>query len=287
MADRTATSRAGGEPLGLIAGNGRLPALVARGAEAAGRPVVCAALAGQAEVALLRPACERVAKVGLIRLGQWARVLRRHGCREAVMIGGVRKARVYDPLSLVRQVPDWRAARLWFRQLRHDKRDQSILAAVADELDRLGVALIDSTTYLSEHLADDGVMAGRMTDALRREIETALPVLASMNALDVGQALAVRGTDVLAVEAVEGTDAMIERAGALCRSGGWTLVKGPGEAKDMRFDVPTVGVATIETLAAAGGRALVLIAGRVIMADKPAVVAAAAKAGVTVVGVRG
>jgi len=273
------------EPLGLIAGNGQLPALVAREARAKGRPVVCAALAGQADRDLLRPACEKVTTVGLIRLGQWARVLRRHGCAEAIMIGGVRKARVYDPLSLVRQVPDWRAARLWFRQLRHDKRDQSILAAVADELGTLGVSLIDSTTYLTEHLADPGVMAGRMTDALKREIDTALPVLASMNALDVGQALAVRGSDVLAVEAVEGTDAMIERAGRLCRSGGWTLVKGPGPDKDMRFDVPTVGVGTIENLKAHGGRALVLLAGRVIMADKPAVIAAANKAGVTVVGV--
>ncbi|MEM1208899.1 MAG: UDP-2,3-diacylglucosamine diphosphatase LpxI, partial [Planctomycetota bacterium] len=218
-------------------------------------------------------------------LGQWARTIRRFGATEAVMIGGVRKARVYDPLSLVRQVPDWRAARLWFNRLRHDRRSQRILAAVADELAMLGVTLIDSTTYLSEHLADDGVMAGRMTESLGKEIELALPVLMSMNALEVGQALAVKGGDVLAVEAVEGTDAMIERAGALCRSGGWTLVKGPGPGKDMRFDVPTVGVQTIERLAAAGGKALVLIAGRVIVADKPAVVAAAGKAGVAVVGV--
>ncbi|MEM9252513.1 MAG: UDP-2,3-diacylglucosamine diphosphatase LpxI [Planctomycetota bacterium] len=273
------------EPLGLIAGNGTLPALVAAGAKAAGRPVVCAGLAGQVDEPLVRPACDRFKRVGLIRLGQWARTLKRFGAQEAVMIGGVRKARVYDPVTIFRQVPDWRAARLWYRRLRHDKRDQRILAAVADELSTLGVTLIDSTTYLSEHLADDGVMAGRMTDALEKEIALALPVLRSMNDLDVGQALAVKGGDVLAVEAVEGTDAMIERAGALCRAGGWTLVKGPGPGKDMRFDVPTVGVQTIEKLAAAGGKALVVIAGRVIVADKPAVVAAAEKAGVVVVGV--
>ncbi|MEO0964086.1 MAG: UDP-2,3-diacylglucosamine diphosphatase LpxI [Planctomycetota bacterium] len=272
-------------PLGIIAGNGTLPAMVAAEARAAGRAVVCAGLAGQVDEALVRPACDRFRRVGLIRLGQWARTIRRFGATEAVMIGGVRKARVYDPLSLVRQVPDWRAARLWFNRLRHDRRSQRILAAVADELAMLGVTLIDSTTYLSEHLADDGVMAGRMTDALEKEIEMALPVLMSMNALEVGQALALKGGDVLAVEAVEGTDAMIERAGRLCRAGGWTLVKGPGPGKDMRFDVPTVGVATIERLAAAGGKALVLIAGRVIVADKPAVVAAAEKAGVVVVGV--
>ncbi|MEM1209490.1 MAG: hypothetical protein AAGI54_09495, partial [Planctomycetota bacterium] len=100
-------------PLGIIAGNGRLPAMVAAEARAAGRAVVCAGLAGQVDEALVRPACDRFRRVGLIRLGQWARTIRRFGATEAVMIGGVRKARVYDPLSLVRQVPDWRAARLW------------------------------------------------------------------------------------------------------------------------------------------------------------------------------
>ncbi|MEM6333781.1 MAG: UDP-2,3-diacylglucosamine diphosphatase LpxI [Planctomycetota bacterium] len=277
----------GERPLGLIAGNGALPALVARGAVASGRPVVCVGLAGQADDAALRGVCDRYRRVGLIRLGQWARVLRGYGAQEAVMIGGVRKARVYDPLTLWRQVPDWRAARLWFRKLRHDRRDQAILGAVADELDTLGIALIDSTTYLGEHLADAGVMAGRLTAELEREVAVALPVLAAMNAHDVGQAVAVKGSDVLAVEAVEGTDAMIDRAGALCRSGGWTLVKGSGPDKDMRFDVPTVGVATVERLAAAGGTALVLLAGRVIVAEKAKVVEAAERLGVVMVGAEG
>ncbi|MFP4145534.1 MAG: LpxI family protein [Phycisphaeraceae bacterium] len=272
-------------PIGLIAGQGLLPILEARGMRAAGREVVCVGLADQYEPEL-RGECDRFAEAGVVRLGRWIRLLRKWGASEAVMVGRVSKARMYQPLRLVRQLPDWRAARLWYRVLRHDKRDQHLLSAVADELSRNGVSLIDSTRYIPDHLATPGVMTRREPSGEQwAEIRFAWPLLMRMSELDVGQAIAVKERDVIAVEAIEGTDAMIERAGRLCPSAGWLLAKGAPPEKDLRFDVPTVGVQTLENLARSGGRCLALAAGRVILADKAEVLAAADRLGVSVVGV--
>ncbi len=272
-------------PIGLIAGGGALPELTAAGIRAAGREVVCAGLAGQYEDGL-PGMCDRFKAVGLVRIGQWMRTLRRWGAQEAVMIGMVRKQRMYEPLALVRQVPDLHAAKVWLWDLRHSKQSQTLLGAVADELARGGVKLIDTTRYLPEHLADEGVMTAKPLSAkVQADIDFGWPVLMRMNELQVGQAVAVKGGDVIAVEAIEGTDAMILRAGELCRSGGWTLLKAPDERKDMRFDVPTIGVQTIENLRQAKAAAVVVKAGRVIMAEKPKVIDAANAAGIAVVGV--
>jgi len=135
-------------------------------------------------------------------------------------------------------------------------------------------------------MASAGVM-GRvppLRDA-QGDVDFGWPLLTQLVELDIGQSIAVRDRDVIAVEAVEGTDALIDRAGTLCRAKGWTLLKTAKSSHDMRADVPTVGVQTIERLAAAGGRCLALGAGRVIMVDRPAVIAAADRLGVAVVGV--
>lgn len=274
------------EPVGLIAGQGRLPVLEAQGIRASGRRVVCVGIDPRIDPEL-PGLCDAFAMAGMIRLGRWVRLLRKWGASEAVMIGRVRKARMYEPLRLVRQVPDWRAGKLWYRVLRHDKRSQVMLTALADELGRSGIRLIDTTRYISDHMADEGVMTRRQPSAAQREdIAFGWPILMRMNDLDIGQAIAVKDRDVIAVEAMEGTDAMIARAGQQCRSGGWLLIKGAREDKDLRFDVPTVGVQTIENLREAKASCLVLTAGRVILADKPAVIEAADAAGIAIVGVK-
>jgi DUF1009 family protein len=271
-------------PIGLIAGQGRLPVLTAQGIRAAGRRVVCVGLADQFDPEL--PAlCDRFATAGIIRLGRWIGLLRRWGAAEAVMIGRVRKARMFEPLRLMRQAPDWRAARLWYRVLRHDRRNEALLRAVADELARGGITLVDSTTYIRDYQASPGVMTRRApTPEQLADIDFAWPLLLRLNELDIGQAVAVREREVVAVEAIEGTDAMIRRAGELCRAGGWTLLKAGKRAQDMRFDVPTVGIQTIENLRAHGGRCLAVQAGKVILADKPQLIEAADKAGIVVLG---
>ena len=272
------------EPVGLIAGSGELPMLVARGARAAGRPVVCVALRDSFDPRL--PAlCDHFHEVGMVQIGRWIRLLRRGGVRQAVMVGGVRKTRMHDPLRLFRQIPDLRAAWLWYRRLRHDRRNHAVLAALADELASCGVPLMDSTTFIQDHLASDGVMGAVQpgTDA-RGDVAFGWPLLRQLVELDVGQSMAVRDRDVIAVEAIEGTDAMIERAGSLCRAKGWTLLKTAKAAHDRRADVPTIGVATIERVAAAGCRCIALGTGQVILVDRHAVIAAADRLGVAIWG---
>lgn len=270
-------------PLGLIAGQGVLPLLEARGMRAAGREVACVGLAHQYDPALPRE-CDLFASAGMIALGRWIRLLRRWQVREAVMIGGVRKAGMYEPFKMLRQLPDWRAANLWYRKLRHDRRDQAVLAAVADELQKNGITLIDSTQYIREHLATPGILTpNQPTAGQQADIEFGWPLLMQIADLDIGQAMAVKDRDIIAVEAIEGTDAMIQRAGSLCRSGGWVLLKGACRAKDMRFDVPTVGVQTIQRMKQCGAACLAVAAEKVIFADKPSVIAAARQAGIAIV----
>lgn len=273
-------------PIGLIAGSGRLPSLVAEGLRKQGRPVRAIGLAGQFE-ADLPPLCERFAPVGLLRLGQWSRVLKRMEVTHAIMVGGVDKAKlVHDPLRLVRRIPDPRTMVVWYRKLRHDRRSPAILRAIAEELAECGVTLIDSTLPIQDHLAHEGVMTSRRpTEAQQADIEFGWPVLMASARLGIGQAIAVREKDVIAVEAVEGTAAMIRRAGELCRRGGWVLLKGGGPTHDRRSDVPTIGPDTIRGLAATRGGCIALEAGGVIILDKPSTLAMADEMGIAVVGV--
>ena len=146
--------------------------------------------------------------------------------------------------------------------------------------------LIDSTAYIPDHLAPAGHFAGPPpTAAVQAAVAFGWPLLIQTNTLQLGQALAVRAQDVVAVEAVEGTDAMIRRAGELTRGRGFVLLKGSGPTKDPRFDVPTVGVQTLEHLAAAGATAAALEPGRVILIDRPTVEAAANRLKITLLGV--
>ncbi|MBI1370931.1 MAG: DUF1009 domain-containing protein [Planctomycetes bacterium] len=274
------------EPIGLIAGQGRLPVLTATGMRSAGRRVVCVGLRDQFDVAL-PPLCDDFSTAGIIQIGRWIRLLKRAQVREAVMVGRVKKVRMYDPLHMFRQLPDWRAAKLWFGKLRHDKRNDAILSAVADELAAEGIALIDSTKFIPQELAAPGTMTRREPTADQRaDIDFALPIVARMGDLDIGQSIAVRDREIIAVEAIEGTDRMIERAGQLCKRGGWTLVKIAKPQQDMRFDVPTIGLNTIANLAKNGATCLAVEAGKVILLDKPQLLEAADKAGIAILGVR-
>ncbi len=280
----TTTPSGSSEPIGLIAGQGLLPALVAQGVRAAGRPVACVGLAGQYDPNL-PGLCDRFATAGVVRLGRWIRLLRRWGVREAVMIGRVRKARMYQPLRLLRQVPDWRALWLWYRVLRHDKRNEALLRGVANELSKAGIDLIDSTQYIQECLAPQGVITDRgPTPEQEADIAFGWPLVGQVSELDIGQSIVVREREVVAVEAIEGTDAMIERAGQLCRVGGWVLLKTAKAKQDMRFDVPTVGPSTIVNIHQHGGKCLVVQAGKVILADRLEVIRLANRYGVCVLG---
>jgi DUF1009 family protein len=274
-----------GHHLGLIAGSGRLPVLIAEGMKKSGARVSCVGLAGLFDESL-RGVCDDLRPAGLVQIGRWIRLLRKWGVEQAVMVGGVHKERMHARWRFFRQIPDMRAARIWYRHLRHDRRNATVLRAVAEELSRSGITLIDSTTYIADQLASRGVMTHTQpTQQQGADIDFGWPLLAQMVEVGVGQSMAVRDRDVIAVEAIEGTDRMIERAGQFCRAKGWTLLKTSSAAHDMRADVPTVGLQTIENMQRAGGGCIAIGAGRVILVDKPAVLAAADKAGIAVVGV--
>jgi DUF1009 family protein len=271
-------------PLGLIAGEGIFPLLVARGARAAGRRVICVALAGAAWPQL-RDECDRFAWVGVVRLGQWVRVLRSAGCDEAIMVGRVTKTRMYDRWRYLRYIPDLLTAKVWFTRLRHDRTPQAMLSAIADTLGERGIKLIDSTTYTTDQLATAGVMTKRQpTDAQWVDVRAGWEICQQVSRLDIGQSIAMLNRDVIAVEALEGTNAMIERAGTLVKVGGWTLIKVANKQQDMRMDVPTIGVTTIEKLAAAKAGCVVLEPGKTVLLEKPKVLEMADRYKIAIVG---
>jgi UDP-2,3-diacylglucosamine hydrolase len=275
------------EPLGLIAGEGVFPLLVARGARAAGRSVVCAALAGCAWPEL-REECILFRRVGVIRLSEWIRLFKSQGCREAIMVGRVAKARMYSRWRYLQYIPDARAVRIWFNTLRHDKNPGAVLRAISNELAREGITLIDSTRYCTEHLATAGVMTKRQpTDRQWQDIRFGWDLCQTISKMDIGQAVAVLDKDVIAVEALEGTNSMIERAGKLCPAGGWTLIKVANSNGDMRMDVPTIGTTTIEKLHAAHAACVVLEPGKTIILEKQKVLELADRFKIAVVGYEG
>jgi len=271
--------------IGMIAGNGILPILVARGAREAGYKVCCVGLSEQFRPELPSE-CDSFKKVGLAKIGSWIRQLKKWNVEDAVMVGGVGKQVMHDPLRLFRIMPDAKGLLLWYRTLRHDRRDATILSAIADELARSGVTLIDSTTHIKEHLAGSETLGSVQLNAQQQsDIAFGWPLLTKTAGLHIGQSMAVREGDVIAVEAIEGTAALIQRAGTLCKRRGWTLIKTAADDHDMRADVPSIGVDTIKQCADAGCGCIAVGSGRVILLDAPEVVQAANAANIAIVGV--
>lgn len=271
-------------PVGVIGAGGRLPILVAQGLKRAGHKVIGVGLAGQYEPEF-RALCASFRDVQPLRIGSWVRAVRRQGASHAVMVGRIDKARLmHSWKNIILNVPDRRVLAMWWRH-RQDRRSSFMLRAVADELASKGVMLIDSTAHIREHMASQGQMTKRAPSAAQRaDIDFGWPILREILRLDVGQAIAVRERDVIAVEAVEGTDRMIQRAGALCASGGWTLLKAARAGHDRRSDVPVIGPDTIRNVHEAGGRCIALAADDVIIIDKPQTLELADSLGVAVYG---
>ena len=271
--------------MGLIAGQGRLPFLVADGARAAGLRVACVGLKEQADPDLAQHV-DFFCWVPLARPGRWIKKLRRQGVTGAIMVGRVAKRRIYTPGRILQYLPDWRAFRIWYGRLRgRDKRNDTLLAALADELATGGIILENSVQYCKEHLAREGVMTKcQPARAVLNDIEFGWEIVKRMGELDIGQALAVKEREVIAVEAMEGTDAMIERAGSLCKAGGWTLIKTAKPNQDMRFDVPTIGPGTIENLKKNNAACLAVEAGKTLILDLPETVELADRYKIAMVG---
>jgi len=271
--------------LGLIAGQGRLPFLVADGARRAGLKVICIGLADSAEPSLAAHV-DMFFTGAIARPGGWMRKLRRHGVRETIMVGRVAKTKIYTPRRIMKYLPDWRALRIWYWRLRNkDKRNDTLLCAIADEFASGGIILEDSTMYCKEHLADEGVMTHCQPPAsIWEDIKFGWEIVRKVGELDIGQAIAVKEREIIAVEAIEGTAKMIKRAGELCKKGSWTLLKSAKPDQDMRFDVPCIGTDTIQSLKDNNAACVVVQQGKTLIIDKPETLALADKLGIAVVG---
>ncbi len=265
-----------GEPLGLIAGNGRFPFLAAAGARRAGRRVV--ALAIREETAPgLESEVDELHWIGLGQLGRGIEILHRAGAREAVMAGQVKHRQIFSGV-----VPDLKLlgvlARLAFQNT------DSLIGAVADALAREGITLLPSVAFLGDQLATVGPMTRRQPDREeRRDVEYGERVARALAGMDLGQTAVVKHRAAVALEAMEGTDETIRRAGRIAGPG-TTVVKVAKPRQDMRFDVPVVGEGTLQAMREAGSRVLALDAGRTLLIDREAFLAQAEADGVAVLG---
>ena len=270
-------------PVGLLAGWGRFPVLIAEKARSLNIPVVCVGIRDEATPDLI-PLVRRFYWSGLGKLGRTIRCFRREGVRQIVMAGKIHKTRLLSPDLLWRLLPDWRAVRFWWRRARRDNRDDTLLLSLIDEFAVDGIHFASALDICPELLVRSGLLTRRgPTPRELADIDFGWELAKEMGRLDVGQSVAVLERAVLAVEAIEGTDKAIARAGELCRAGKFVVVKVAKPQQDMRFDVPTIGVSTIESMARAGARVLAIEAGKTIIIDEKETLELAERRGITVV----
>lgn len=265
-----ATNPRTGEPIGLLAGWGRYPIVVAEELRRRGHRVVCTAVRDHADPALAE-LCDEFHWVGMGSIGGIIRRFRQHGVERAVMAGKIHKVLFYRPGWWLRHHPDWTAARTFYRHFvtgTKDRKDDSLLLAIVQAFADSGIKFEPATDFAPQLLVASGQVAGKPLSVKQlRDVDFGWDMAKQMGALDVGQTVCVKDQAVLAVEAIEGTDLCIRRAGELCRQGGFTVVKVAKPQQDMRFDVPTVGLKTLESLAAAGGKVLAIEADSTILLD--------------------
>jgi DUF1009 family protein len=269
--------------LGLIAGNGRFPFLVLDAARGAGHDVTVIALKEEAfpELAELsaRPPAAALHWVSLGQLGKCISLLKGAGVTQAVMAGQVKHTKLFADI-----VPDLTLAGVLMRL--KSRNTDAIISGVADVLRTNGIELLDSTAFLAPLLAREGVLTARApTDEQRADLAFGVRIADAIAGLDIGQTIAVKSAAVVAVEAMEGTDQVISRAGQLAGSG-VRIVKVAKPNQDMRFDVPVVGVSTIAAMRAAQADVLSVDAGKTLMIDGEAIIKAANEAGIVIVGRR-
>ncbi len=262
---------------GLIAGNGKFPFLVLEGAKRAGISLAVAAIREETDPDIEHRA-ERVTWVGIGQLGKMIRYFKNEGVEKAIMAGQVKHVQIFS-----RTVPDVRMLKMLLKLKRRNT--NALIGAVADELASEGIELIDSTCFLQDYLPSAGTLTNRSPDTREREdIAYGLEIAREIARLDLGQTIVVRAKACVAIEAMEGTDATILRAGELSR-GRLTVVKVAKPDQDMRFDVPVVGLPTVETMIAAGASCLCISAGKSLMLDRDPMIELANQKRIAIVAV--
>lgn len=277
------TTTGDSRPLGLLAGSGRFPIVFAQAARRQGLRVFCIGIEGMASDELA-DCCDEYVRVRLARIGRGIRLYRRAGVRHIVMAGKIEKTVLVRPHLFWRVLPDWRTLHMWFRYATRDKKDDTLLLAVIREFERDQLTFASALQYCSELLVKHGFLTRRKpSPAQWKDINFGWELAKEMGRLDVGQSVMVKDTAVLAIEAIEGTDSCIRRAGELCRKGGFTVVKVAKPQQDMRFDVPTIGMQTIHTMHEAGAKVLAVESEKTIILDQDAVLRLAEQYGISIV----
>jgi len=273
------------ERIGLLAGWGRFPIVFAEQARQQGYSVYCSAIAGMADEEMSQY-CDKVQYTPLARLGAAIRFFRKNGVKRVVMAGKVHKQVLFDPWRLFRLLPDMRTLHMWFRYAT-TKADDTILLAVIREFERDGIHFESALTFCPELLVKHGFLTKRQpTSSQWKDIRFGWDLAKEMGRLDIGQTVIVQDTAVIAVEAIEGTDQCIRRAGTLCKRGNLVVIKVAKPRQDMRFDVPTIGVQTLQTMQEAGARVLAIESGMTILLDEPEVLALAERLGIAIVSLK-
>ncbi len=270
--------------LALIAGGGRFPFLVADKAKGQGYDVIAVALRDCASPELAEHVDE-FEWVGITQVGKMISTMKRFGADRAIMAGKVWKSQMYSPLKFVKHPPDLKGISIWYRKT-SDKSDGGILTAFIEELESEGIRMLSCVEFLRDYMADLGYMTRRKpTKSQQRDIEYGCKIARELARLEVGQSIVVKDCAVAAVEAIEGTDAMIRRGGEIAQ-GNATLIKFSRPEQDFRFDVPAVGIDTLQVCSEAGIGAIALEAERTLMLDKPDMIEQADAAKIAIVGVK-
>jgi DUF1009 family protein len=274
------------QPVGLLACAGRFPIVFAEKARECGIPVICLGVPGMADPAL-KTICHEFHWLRRLSLGFVIRTFRRGGVERWTMAGKFHKHWLYRPWRWLHFLPDWRMLRFYYSRRRRANNDDSLMLGLIAEFRAAGLDCVSALDLCPELLVREGILTRRRpTPAEERDIAMGWRLAREMGRLDIGQSVMIRERAVLAVEAIEGTDRAIERAGELCSRRGFVVVKVAKPEQDRRFDVPTVGVQTIETMHKAGARVLAIEAGQTILLDEAEMLALANQYGIAITSLR-
>ncbi len=274
-------------PIALMAGWGTYPQAVAEALQKQNRRIVGIGIIDHADPKLA-DYCEQFDWIGIGGIGKAIRLCKRWGARQAIMTGKLHKVMYYQPGWWLKHRPDWKCIKAFYPQLLGfaDRKDDTLLSALVNAFAAEGIAFQSISDIAPKLLVQAGHVAGKpLTGKQQKDLEFGWQIAKAIGGLDIGQCVCIKDQTVIAVEAIEGTDICIRRAGELCTAGGMTIVKVAKPSQDMRFDVPTVGLKTLESIAAAGGRVLAIEAGKTILLDQSEFATAAQRLNVSVVAV--
>ena len=274
----------------MLAAWGCYPVYVAEALKAQGYEVHCFGAVGMADEAALRKVCDVYLHARLGRLGKIIRYMRKQEIRDVISLGKVHKSKLFRPLAVLENFPDWttfRAFATHFLTRKKDCRDDTLMMCMIRLFEKFGLKFGVPTDYAPELLVKDGVLTKLApTEAQWRDIILGQKVAKELGRFDIGQSVTVANGVVLALEALEGTDLCIQRAGELYRRGGFVLVKMAKPFQDMRFDVPTIGMGTLEALQKAGGKVVAVEADRTVLVNQREVIRFADRHGMSIVAIK-